>query len=52
MNRSDLRLWRHAKGFTQEQAADWLGLSWRHYQRLEAGERPIMGQTRRLIERG
>lgn len=38
---TNIKAWRKAKGLTQEKAAQALGLSHRHYQRLEAGHSPI-----------
>lgn len=36
-----IKQWRKARNITQERAAQALGLSYRHYQRLEAGHSPI-----------
>lgn len=38
---NSVKTWRKAKGLTQEQAAQALGLSYRHFQKLEAGHSPI-----------
>lgn len=51
MNATQLKAWRNALDITQEQAADLIGVSWRHYQRLEAGHRisePIARYVRTL----
>lgn len=37
----DVRQWRKGKGLSQEKAAQALGISVRHYQRIEAGHSPI-----------
>lgn len=49
MTPGKLRQWRKARQFTQEQAAEWLGISWRQYQRLEAGDSRVSGPIARLI---
>ncbi len=45
----NLKEWRKTKGLTQEKAAQKLGLSHRHYQRLEAGHSPIRETIEILI---
>jgi transcriptional regulator with XRE-family HTH domain len=45
----DLKQWRKARGLTQEGAALQLGLSWRQYQRLEAGHCKLSGSVERLL---
>lgn len=42
MARESLRKARLAKGMTQQQVADALGISWRNYQRIESGK--ILGK--------
>lgn len=37
----NLKAWRKGKGLSQEKAAQALGVSHRHFQRLEAGHSPI-----------
>lgn len=44
-----IKQWRKAKGLTQERAAQALGLSYRHYQRLEAGHSPLTETMEILI---
>jgi len=46
---SDLKQWRKARALTQEQAAQALGISPRHMQRLEAGHRRITQTLERLL---
>lgn len=41
MSRDDLIAWRKQRGFTQVQAAKFLGYSERHYQRFEEGTTPL-----------
>ncbi len=41
MTPADLKAWRARLGFTQEGAAGELGVSREHYNRLEAGKKPI-----------
>ena len=36
--RQNLQTARKAKGMTQQQVAEWLGISVRHYQRIECGQ--------------
>ena len=38
---NSVKAWRKVKGLTQERAAQALGISYRHYQKLEAGHSPI-----------
>ncbi|MFJ1742636.1 helix-turn-helix domain-containing protein [Streptomyces microflavus] len=40
-----VKRWRLRAGYTQAEAASTLGMGLRHYQRLESGARPMMGQT-------
>lgn len=47
----DLKQWRKERNLTQEKAAQALGLSHRHYQRLEAGHSPIRETLEILIGR-
>ena len=49
MNKQSLRAMRLAKGLTQEAIADRIGLSPRHYKRLESGATPIRETLARLI---
>ena len=44
-----IKQWRLNRAMTQEQAADLLGISWRQYQRLEAGHCKVSGPIARLI---
>ncbi len=46
----DVRNWRKAHNMTQEQAADRLGISWRQFQRIEAGRCKVSGPIARLIQ--
>jgi transcriptional regulator with XRE-family HTH domain len=46
----NMKQWRLAKGLTQEQAALALGLSYRHFQKLEAGHCPVTDRTILLME--
>lgn len=50
MDKASLIAWRKAQGMTQEQAADWIGLSWRQYQRLEAGHSKVKAPIAKLIQ--
>jgi transcriptional regulator with XRE-family HTH domain len=36
-----VRRWRERRGFTQQQAAEWYGVTERSWQRYESGERPV-----------
>jgi transcriptional regulator with XRE-family HTH domain len=45
-----VKAWRKQRNITQEQAAILLGVSWRQYQRIEAGHCGISGSIERLIE--
>lgn len=47
-----VKAWRlsRAAPMTQEQAATLLGLSWRQYQRIEAGKCKPSGSVERLID--
>lgn len=49
MDRQGLRALRLARGLTQESMADRIGLSPRHYKRLESGATPIRETLARLI---
>lgn len=49
MTKEQLRAMRLANGLTQESMADKLGLSPRHYKRLESGATPIRETLARLI---
>ncbi len=49
MNKEQLRAMRLANGLTQESIAERLGLSPRHYKRLESGATPIRETLARLI---
>lgn len=46
----NIRNWRKAHNMTQEQAADRLGISWRQFQRIEAGQCKVSGPISRLIK--
>lgn len=50
MNHENLRQWRASRGLTQERASEQLGISTRHYKRLESGS-PITETLQRLINR-
>lgn len=45
-----IRQWRINRAMTQEQAADRLGISWRQFQRIEAGQCKVSGPIARLIK--
>lgn len=47
---TNLKAWRKAKNLTQEKAAQALGLSYRHYQRLEAGHSPLTETMQILVK--
>lgn len=49
MHKETLRAMRLANGLTQESMADKLGLSPRHYKRLESGATPIRETLARLV---
>ena len=49
MDKQSLRAMRLARGLTQEAIADRIGLSPRHYKRLESGATPIREALARLI---
>ena len=49
MDKESLRAMRLARGLTQESIAERLGLSPRHYKRLESGATPIRETLARLI---
>lgn len=46
----NVRAWRIARALTQEQAATLLAICPRHYQRVEAGHRPLTPMLARLLE--
>ena len=46
----NIRNWRKAHNMTQEQAADRLGISWRQFQRIEAGQCKVSGPIVKLIK--
>jgi DNA-binding transcriptional regulator YiaG len=50
MNNESVKAWRQNKEMTQEQAAEWLGISWRQFQRLESGDSKVSGPIARLIK--
>lgn len=45
----NLKQWRKSRNLTQERAAQALGLSYRHFQRLEAGHSPLTETMEILI---
>lgn len=45
MNADELRLWREIMGWTQERAAEALGMSLRQYQHMESGNVGIGKRT-------
>lgn len=49
-NSNIVKEWRKSKGLTQEKAARALGISYRHYQRIESGHSPITETIEILIE--
>ena len=49
MEQNFIKQWRVNRAMTQEQAAEWLGISWRQYQRIEAGHCKVSGPIARLI---
>lgn len=49
MNRYELKATRQAFNLTQEAMAEHIGLSWRQYQRLEAGDNAISESLAKLI---
>lgn len=46
----NVKAWRKARALTQEQAATLLAICPRHYQRVEAGHRPVTPMLARLLE--
>lgn len=46
----NVKAWRKARALTQEQASTLLGLSWRQYQRVEAGHSKLSGSVARIME--
>ncbi len=50
MNPQLIKQWRLNRAMTQEQAADWLGMSWRQFQRIESGQCKVSGPIARLIK--
>ena len=49
INMTNLKAWRKERNLTQEKAAQALGITHRHYQRLEAGHSPIRETLEILI---
>lgn len=49
MNKEQLKQCRALTGLTQEQAAESLGISLRHYQKLEAGHNGITETVAKLV---
>jgi transcriptional regulator with XRE-family HTH domain len=47
---TSLKQWRKARKLTQEQAAQALGISYRHFQKLEAGHCPLTDRTVLLMQ--
>jgi transcriptional regulator with XRE-family HTH domain len=45
-----VKAWRKARSLTQERAAELLAITPRHYQRLEAGHRPISPMIERIMQ--
>jgi transcriptional regulator with XRE-family HTH domain len=45
----NVKAWRKARALTQEQAAELLAMTARHYQRIEAGHRPVTPMVARLL---
>ena len=45
-----IKQWRINRAMTQEQAADRLGISWRQFQRIEAGQCKVSGPIVKLIK--
>lgn len=45
----DVRVWRNSRKLTQERAAELLGVSYRQYQRIEAGHSKLSGSITRLL---
>ena len=46
----NVKAWRLARNLTQEKAAELLAVCPRHYQRVEAGHRPVTPMLARLME--
>lgn len=46
----NVKAWRKSRNMTQETAARELGLSWRQYQRVEAGHSKLSGSVARVME--
>jgi transcriptional regulator with XRE-family HTH domain len=46
----NVKEWRKQRALNQEQAAQLLAITPRHYQRVEAGHRPITPMIERLLE--
>lgn len=46
----NVKAWRKARALTQEQAATLLAICPRHFQRVEAGHRPLTPMLARLLE--
>jgi transcriptional regulator with XRE-family HTH domain len=45
-----VKAWRKARSLTQEQAAELLAMTARHYQRIEAGHRPVTPMVERIMQ--
>ena len=50
MTTAQLKAWRATMGFSLSDAADALGVSLRHYRRLESGERVVTLTLAKLAE--
>lgn len=46
----NVKAWRKARALTQDQAAELLAMTTRHYQRVEAGHRPVTPMVERLMQ--
>lgn len=46
----NIKAWRKARALTQEQAAELLAMTARHYQRIEAGHRPVTPMVAKILE--
>lgn len=49
LNAGELRAWRKLNNFTQEQAAEFVGYSLRHYQRFEEEDAEIPYRLSRFV---
>ena len=47
---TNVKQWRQARALTQEQAAEKISISVRHWQRIEAGHRPVTPMVERLLQ--